>query len=163
MLDWLPTSPGLPLVGLPPDAPTLDASCRPCHAAAQQASLSSVLDVVPSILLHFVAKLVDADAVKTPFTCHLDCLMAFSPWLARNPILCLRFQFIYKHCPASTSYSLAWDVLHGSFGFPQADLRDHHAAVASHQGPALSDHHATPASHQDHAMLGSHLELFAHA
>ena len=49
--------------------------------------------------------------------------------------------------------------LHGPFAFPQAVLSDHHAAVASHQGPALSDHHATAASHQDHALLGRHAAI----
>ena len=42
--------PGLARVGLPPGAPTLDASCCPSGVAAQQACLSSAPDFVPKVL-----------------------------------------------------------------------------------------------------------------
>ena len=124
MLDWLPTSPGLPLVGLPPDAPTFDASCRQSYAAAQLTCSPSVLDVVPNNTLHFDAKFVDADAANTLVTSHFDCLMAISPCFAGKPILCPHSQYIFKNPPACSFYSLARGVLHGPFAHSFADAID---------------------------------------
>ena len=52
VFDRLPTSPGLPLVGLPPDALSYDASCCHIHTAAQQACLSSVWAGGPTCGIH---------------------------------------------------------------------------------------------------------------
>ena len=48
MVVWQPSSPGLPGVGLPPDALAFDAPDHPILTAAQQARLSSVLDATPA-------------------------------------------------------------------------------------------------------------------
>ena len=70
MLDRLPTSPGLPLVGLPPDALSYVACCH-THAAAQQACLSSVWVCGPTCGIHTDALVTDDVSCNNSHYCML--------------------------------------------------------------------------------------------